>query len=427
MKRLFQFETTGYPTYFEEAGPGRFVGVASITPLIFSITSAGTYNIEYTFPPNNQGTEVASISPTVYGPTYGYAGSAGSGTLSELFSLSGGGTFAAYPFPASQGGLVAGPIQYRDGRLFAIAGQIVGNSSVFSLVEVTLAGATSTIYTFAEDEGLPYYAGLLAGLDGNLYGVSLSNSGRNIGIYRLTPAGSFSWVAQLTTSAEQGYYPMALIQASNGNLYGTLPNGGSSQAGSIYEVTLSGTYQTVYQYSNVQIGIPETLLQASDGMLYGTARGLYASGFYGHSSIFRLDPVTNQLTTIYKFDGEKVLYGQCECRMLQGNDGKFYGVGSSGGTFDGGTVFVLDAGLPAPKPTLQALTPSAAAPGKQVLLFGANLLQTTSVSFNGTPATFKVGSVQGVWADVPAGATTGPVTITAANGSFTSTVDFVVQ
>ena len=63
-----------------------------------------------------------------------------------------------------------------------------------------------------------------------------------------------------------------------------------------------------------------------------------------------------------------------------------------------------------------------------MLLWGRYLLGATSVSFNGAPAQYiGVTSIQSVYATVPPGATSGPVTITTPNGSFTTTVDFTVQ
>jgi hypothetical protein len=50
------------------------------------------------------------------------------------------------------------------------------------------------------------------------------------------------------------------------------------------------------------------------------------------------------------------------------------------------------------------------------------------VTFNGVPAAaFQVNSTQAVMATVPAGATTGPVTITTANGSVTTKQSFTVE
>ncbi len=65
---------------------------------------------------------------------------------------------------------------------------------------------------------------------------------------------------------------------------------------------------------------------------------------------------------------------------------------------------------------------------QKVLLWGKNLRGATSVSFNGTLATkFSVPSSQGVWVWVPEGATSGPITVTTPNGSFTTMQGFTVQ
>jgi hypothetical protein len=63
-----------------------------------------------------------------------------------------------------------------------------------------------------------------------------------------------------------------------------------------------------------------------------------------------------------------------------------------------------------------------------VILWGNYLLGAKSVVFNGTPATsFRATSVRSVQVTVPPGATTGPVTITTAKGSYTTTNSFTVQ
>lgn len=53
---------------------------------------------------------------------------------------------------------------------------------------------------------------------------------------------------------------------------------------------------------------------------------------------------------------------------------------------------------------------------------------TAAVDFNGIPATeFAVASGQGVLAEVPTGATSGPITIATPNGSYTSQQSFTVE
>jgi large repetitive protein len=65
--------------------------------------------------------------------------------------------------------------------------------------------------------------------------------------------------------------------------------------------------------------------------------------------------------------------------------------------------------------------------GKIVEILGQGLSGTTSVSFNGTKAVFKVKSDTFVKATVPPGATTGPVTVTTPGGTLTSNLPFRVR
>ncbi len=81
------------------------------------------------------------------------------------------------------------------------------------------------------------------------------------------------------------------------------------------------------------------------------------------------------------------------------------------------------------QPTLSHFSPPSGDIGTEVGIFGANLLNTTAVTFNGTPATIVGGNAQGtlVLALVPSGATTGPIAITTPGGTATSTTDFLVD
>ena len=171
---------------------------------------------------------------------------------------------------------------------------------------------------------------MFLGADGKFYGLSLMNNTTNAGVFRLTAKGSFSWVLPTFSTGTYGVsYSIALIQAGNGKFYGTLPQRGSANAGSIYEATLDGKMRTIYEFPQLRSGIPETLLQASDGMLYGTARGLYQVS--QTSSVFRLNPNTGAFTTIYGPLGPT--QGSRECQLIQGSDGKLYGVAENGATY----------------------------------------------------------------------------------------------
>jgi hypothetical protein len=110
-------------------------------------------------------------------------------------------------------------------------------------------------------------------------------------------------------------------------------------------------------------------------------------------------------------------------------DGKHYGVTPVGGNYPGiGAVFSLEIGLPKPEPVVSGLYPASGPVGNKVTLWGNYLLGATSVTFNGVWASsVAVTSVRSVVATVPAGATTGPVSVTTANGTFTTSQNFTVQ
>jgi uncharacterized repeat protein (TIGR03803 family) len=423
LKVLYTFKALGgTPTAIVEVSPRTFMGTTATSPGLFSITSTGDYQFFYTFPPDPSGTTVSGMTPALNGQAYGSAVNSGPvTTFSELFSVTASSKVTTYPYNGATQGGAGYLIQDPDNHIYGFFGTL-GAPPAFTRFDYQ--GNPTPLYVLSGSQGLPV---TFLGSDGDFYGLSLMNSTTSAGIFRLTPEGSFSWLVPSFPTGKYGvYYLIALMQAGNGNFYGTLPQGGGANAGTIYQVTPSGTMTMLYEFPQLNLGIPETLLEASDGMLYGTARGLYAAGFNGYSSVFRLNPTNGQFQTIFNFKNQAL--GECECRMVQGSDGKLYGVSEGAGTYQGGTVWVLDAGLPPPKPRIGSVNPQAGAAGQRVLLWGSSLLGATAVSFNGVAAeNFGVASSQGIWVWVPNGATTGPITVTTPNGSVTMTQSFTVQ
>ncbi len=88
-----------------------------------------------------------------------------------------------------------------------------------------------------------------------------------------------------------------------------------------------------------------------------------------------------------------------------------------------GSVFNFSTGLSPfvkTQPTFGTVT-------KPVIILGNNLTGATSVTFNGTAATFTVVSDTEITTTVPGGATTGRVQVTTATGTLTSSVPFHVR
>jgi len=162
------------------------------------------------------------------------------------------------------------------------------------------------------------------------------------------------------------------------------------------------------------------LTQATDGNLYGI---MDIGGAHGYGTIFRIT-TAGSLTTLYSFcsqsgcaDGEYPEGG-----LVQDTNGTLYGTAADGGANGDGTVFSLSVGL---SPFVETL-PVSGKSGATIKILGTNLTGATSVTFNGTAATFTVSSSNFITATVPTGATTGTVQVVTPSGTLSSSVSFRV-
>ena len=113
--------------------------------------------------------------------------------------------------------------------------------------------------------------------------------------------------------------------------------------------------------------------------------------------------------------------------MFQATNGILYGTTASGGMAGAcgngcGSVYSLSLGL---GPFLRT-QPRSAKIGATVDILGNNLTGASSVTFNGTAATFKVMSSSLITATVPAGATSGKIAVVTPGGTLMSSVAFRV-
>jgi len=157
----------------------------------------------------------------------------------------------------------------------------------------------------------------------------------------LSPAQTFTTL--LDFDSGNGSLPEAsLIQASDGNFYGTTYRGGKYNFGTIFKMTAAGTLTTLYNFCP-QSGCLDgsnpygQLVQGTDGNFYGTTNtggaNTYALCTTGCGTVFKLTP-TGTLTTLYSFcsqtdctDGAVPFAG-----LVQGTDGNFYGTTYYGGS-----------------------------------------------------------------------------------------------
>lgn len=199
------------------------------------------------------------------------------------------------------------------------------------------------------DDGWQPLAGLVQGTDGNFYGTaSLGGpycSPYGCGtVFKVTPAGALTTLHSF--NGADGVGPLApLLQASDGSFYGTTESGGTHWGGTVFRITASGTLNTVYNFCsqpNCADGqVPDAgLVQAGDGNFYGTtdAGGGSQNCYGGCGTVFKLT-ASGALTTLHSFDGNDG--GRPVAGLALGRDGNLYGVTAGGGAYASGTVFKI--------------------------------------------------------------------------------------
>jgi uncharacterized repeat protein (TIGR03803 family) len=275
-------------------------------------------------------------------------------------------------------------------------------------------------------------SGMIQAANGNFYGVSqgLDVKSFNEDIFQFTLAGQFTvqFKSALFDTGISG-----LTQGANGNLYGAFESITGRTAGDInfFEVSTEGTGFVAFAPFTSLVGtttVPSLFL-ASDGNLWDTN---FTDSTAPMGSVFSINPQNGAVLQTFAFDGVNGI--SPEVGVIQAADGSFVGTTELGGTIAGGgnqfadgTVWTLDAGLPAPAPAITLLNSTSGNIGSTVLMNGNNFIGTTAVSFNGVSASFQVLNTQFITATVPDGATTGPIKVTNLGGTATSTQSFQVN
>jgi uncharacterized repeat protein (TIGR03803 family) len=389
---------------------------------------------------------VQGLDGNFYGTTSGNSPSPGwgvvfkmtpAGTLTILY------TFCAVNTTCPDGASpTASLVQGTDGNFYGTtsSGGTGFENSGGTVFKVTSTGEHTTLYSFCSKtnctDGSNPQAGLVQASDGNFYGTT-SQGGTSQTcsagcgtIFRITPAGKLTTLHSFCSEANcaDGMTPYAgLIQATDGNLYGTTFQAGVNNSGTIFKISLSGSFSVFYPFCSEAYCTDGAityapLLQASDGNFYGTT---YDGGATGQGVIYKITPA-KKLTVLYNFDS---VNANPVSPLMQDTSGKFYGTTFSGVqntdclSDDGcGTVYSLSTGL---GPFVKT-EPSYGKVGSTITIMGTNLTGATAVSFNGAAATFKVVSSSEITATVPSAAKTGIVSVKTPSGTLKTVLGFKV-
>jgi uncharacterized repeat protein (TIGR03803 family) len=318
--------------------------------------------------------------------------------------------------PCLDGDSPAGLMQAADGTLYGTAdgGGLFDGGTLFKL---TPSGKFSVVHNFCSSancaDGQWPSSAPIQGTDGNLYGVTGQGGKADAGVlYDLTPSGRFNVVHTFLCfdgSCNFGGHPASVTQDGAGNLIGSTYGGGAYGQGTIFEITPTHQFSNLYTFTSEPSGIT----RANDGNFYGTS-----SGPNGDSTIFQFVPSSGAFNTLYTFAAGSYPF----LTLLQAPNGNLYGGVAFFTDQWTGAVYSFDNNL---SPLVQTV-PTMGKVGKQVIVLGNGLTGSSSVAFNGVSAKFTLVSDTYIRATVPAGATTGTVSVVTPSGTLNSNPQFVV-
>jgi uncharacterized repeat protein (TIGR03803 family) len=335
-------------------------GGASNNGTVFAISSDGSFfaNV-YNFTGGTNG--AAPVGGLVMGTDSHFYGTTYTGGLSNcgtIFQISPHGTFAQLAQLSVTNG--ANPdvalVEAPDGSFYGgtryggpYPNTTSGGTGYGTIFRVTTNGVLTTPVLFAGTNGANPTS-LVIGNDGNFYGVTTwggYNSPVPFGvgtIFRLSVDGTFTNLYKFTGFNDGGFPQAGLVQGNNGIFYGTTQSGGSSQIGTVFQITPDGQFQSLFYFPSSSVGSYPyaAMIQGSDGNFYGTT---YLGGNLSttqRGTIFQFTPAGN-LTSLLQFTGTNgaVLGANPQSPLVQGKDGNFYGTTVGGGLYNKGTVFRL--------------------------------------------------------------------------------------
>jgi len=286
-----------------EGDDGNFYGTGSSYPFgdpyyfgkgfVFQMSKSGSVNVIYQWPestnPNNPSGSSAGVIQASDGYLYGT-------TPDTVFRVSRHGGFTVlYKFPTWFEETVSGLIETTDGHLYGTTSAHNPNDPSIecgTVFRITLQGEFTIVHNFTPGIACTPLGGVIEGADGNLYGTTSFSDVQNQGtakVFRINrPSGRVTVynisVAGLTQANDGYLYAISdvslvrisldgqvealgtipqfggyggyggLVQAVNGNLYGTTPYGGDHpggerpSGGTVFEFNLAGNFTLLYSF-----------------------------------------------------------------------------------------------------------------------------------------------------------------------------------
>jgi uncharacterized repeat protein (TIGR03803 family) len=292
---------------------------------------------------------IQATDGNLYGTTW-QGGANGTGTVFELISGSG---LTLYSF-CSQDDCADGDepfaplLQAADKNFYGttLDGGTKGYGTVFA---ITSAGTLTTLHSFRYSDGASPVAGLIQAKNGKFYGTTLYGGAHGAGtVFEISAAGKLKTLHSFGAAGDGANPYATLVQAADGTFYGTTYSGGAHGQGTVFAITAAGKMTTLYSFCSAKKctdgAAPYAgVIQATDGNFYGTTS---QGGASNRGTVFAIT-AAGKLTSLHSFCLKKNCIDGADPSggLIQAINGIFYGTTTEGGTNQDGTVFNLSVGL----------------------------------------------------------------------------------
>jgi uncharacterized repeat protein (TIGR03803 family) len=239
-------------------------------------------------------------------------------------------------------------VQGSDGNFYSVTfdgGSGCGGVGCGTVFKITPSGTLTTIHRFNSYDGYWPYAGMVQGSDGNFYGTTLNGGTDGLNglgtVFKITSGGTLTTLYNFCSqpNCSDGETPYGgLVQARDGSFYGTAYGGGVNNDGTVFSITSTGNFTPLHSFAGSSDGAYPyaALMQATDGNLYGTT---FEGGTHGLGTVFQITP-SGALTTLHSFAGEPS-DGSLSTSALVQLGTNLYGTTGIGGRTSYGIVFRL--------------------------------------------------------------------------------------
>jgi uncharacterized repeat protein (TIGR03803 family) len=255
-----------------------------------------------------------------------------------------------YRFTAGSDGAYpdGSPIFDGSGNLFGVADTYPINGNIYELSRSGSSWSHSVAFAFDGPDGRIPVGEPIFDESRNLYGTSWIGGAYDRGAaYQLTPSGA-GWTDTVLHSFQDagpdgGLLYAGLIFDGSGNLFGVTTNGGTGGAGTIFELTPSGSdwnFTVLYSFpGGSNCGSYNDLVMDSAGNLYGTT---LCTGASREGAVFKLAPSGGgwSYSSLHDFTGGSD-GGYPYCSLVFDAAGNLYGTTFYGGAHNAGVVFEI--------------------------------------------------------------------------------------